>query len=409
MKAADLAYLSLVRRSSSSLLAVLAIAAAIGVSGTLVVLQETMSETFSNREQGIDVLIGPKSSGLQLLLDGLYFSAREGEIIGYQLQKTIKEEVGPKLIVPFALFAEHQGVPLIGTDDSILDWLKHQGRFHGKMVARGRWFNLHTDDPEVVLGARAAQTLGVGPDDRFRAFSNLTGRDRKPIWDRTVRVVGVLAETGQPHDGAMFTPIENAWEAHYKGYEEGIVHPGKKVSGVSWFSVVLDPDKMDQLEEMRALVQGRSVAQFIEVDRELNWLRSFLGQGRNLTGAMAILSLFLASTVLLLLFVERSEMTRRELGLYRALGYSRKEISMSILWESFYLGVVGLSLGMILERVAHLMVRAIWNPPWLSVAPWPSSTLIFLWISTLAVILLIPSVAIFRLYRIAASEALAAS
>jgi ABC-type antimicrobial peptide transport system permease subunit len=180
------------------------------------------------------------------------------------------------------------------------------------------------------------------------------------------------------------------------------------IRGVSWFAVLLDHEREDQRELLQNTVQNRSAGQWVEVEREYANLMGILGQGENVTWGLTLISFFLSCSVVALLLVERFEAMSRDLGLYRALGYSRTQISAALLWEAFILGVLGICLGMVLERGASVCVPWIWNPAWLQSPAWPSMSLLLLWGSALTAVLLIPVVPIIRLYRWAAHESLSA-
>lgn len=408
MRPIDLAYLSLVRRFSSSLAAGLSLGAALGLSGFLISLHLSLFESLSSRERSVDALIGPKSSSLRLLLDGLYYSGDGVSIIDYRLIQTLREEVGPKLIIPFAPYAQHRGRPVIGTEDSFLDLVRLEQGGASRVLTEGRWFNLHTDFPEAVIGAEAARELELKPDDVIQIASALRGSDGSPLWESRLRIVGILPESGSPRDLALFTPIEPAWDYHFRGHTEGLIHPSKMIMGAAWFAVVLDPEKPGQKDQLWEMVQMRSAGQWVEVEREMGLLMRLLGQGENVVWGLTLLALFLSASVVVLLLVERFETTRKDLGLYRALGYSRREIAASLFWEAFLLGIFGLSVGMVLERLANLMIPLVWSPVWLVFPSWPSIPLLILWGLTLATVLLIPLVPIVRLYRWVAHESLAA-
>ena len=225
MSPLDLAFLSLIRRKSSSLLAVIALGSALGLSGFLLTLQSTLSKSLANHEPGIDAFIGPKSSSLRLLINGLFFTGNESEIIDYRLNKTINEEVSPERLIPFALYAHYRGIPIIGTEDSFYDFIKRDYPDSKTGVSQGRWFNLQTENPEAVLGAQAARILDLKLDDWILPSTTLKGREGVPIWSKKTRVVGILRESGFPHDRAVYTPISEAFESHLKGHEEGVLSP----------------------------------------------------------------------------------------------------------------------------------------------------------------------------------------
>ncbi|MEM6467487.1 MAG: ABC transporter permease, partial [Pseudomonadota bacterium] len=97
--------------------------------------------------------------------------------------------------------------------------------FRGLKIAQGRSLGLLG---EAVLGARAAQTLGLGPgDDLLSDPTNLF--DLAGSYPLQMQVVGVLAPTDSPDDDAVFVDIRTTWVIEGLGHGHDEIVEGDMV------------------------------------------------------------------------------------------------------------------------------------------------------------------------------------
>jgi putative ABC transport system permease protein len=127
-----------------------------------------------------------------------------------------------------------EGAPVVGVT---LDYFA----FRDLSIAEGR--GLATLG-EAVLGAAAAEALGLGPGDALTSDPE-TLFDLDGVYPLRMRVVGVLAPTGGPDAGAVFVDVKTAWVIEGIGHgHDDVVADGAAVAE----AVAADPALVDHRE-----------------------------------------------------------------------------------------------------------------------------------------------------------------
>lgn len=394
MSPSDLAFLSLKRRPVSTCFAILSLGLALGFAGWALNFQRSALEVLSVREPGVDYILGPKSNSLSILLDGIHFAGTNDDVFDYFLLETILDQFEPGFAVPLARYAGYRGLPVIGVEDSFFDRPEVP---NAPVIEKGRWYDENTQD--AVLGADAAKATGLSIGDEFVATSIYSATGGNPVWAKPLTVVGILKPSGLPRDRGIYTHMRMAWYTHKAAMAAGAVRRVSKGRGVTSIWIGLDPNKPSQGDRLREAIQTLSSAQIIHVEEEIESLRRLFGRGQRALQGVVVLLLFLAIAISALLFNERFEITLRDLGVMRALGYSRGQVARTILWEGFFISILSVCVGMVLERFGALLVPMIWNPPWLAQPPWPNVLLVLLWVAVLAASFLATLFPLTRLYR----------
>jgi putative ABC transport system permease protein len=145
------------------------------------------------------LVAGPKGSRFDLVLGALWFRANGLAPIPWA-EFAALAATGEALCIPMHAGFTAGGRPLVATAPEYLE-------LRGLRVARG---GPVVSLGEVVLGARAARELGLGPGDALSS-------DPRELYDIArpaalkLRVVGVLAARGTPDDDAVFADVKTAW------------------------------------------------------------------------------------------------------------------------------------------------------------------------------------------------------
>lgn len=359
MRSSHIAWLNIVRSPVAAFSGIVALSLALGLGGWMAGYYRALYGSLDRVTPGVDTIMGPKSDGLSIFLDGMFFAGQNQDIFDYIVIDTMRDQLGLRHIIPMAQFGVYRGAPVVATEDSFLE---RPPEMAPPEIAAGRWFRPQTR--EAVLGAGAARRAGLRVGDRFRA-------ETTPVEGETpeLEVVGVLASSGLPHDRAIFVGMEHAWNCHTRAIEAGRIRRVKGNRGATAFLIALDPRHPYQAANLYQLIQINSTPQLVEVEAEVARLRRILGQGGKGIGAIAGLLAVLALASALLLFTERGEVLRRQLGLFRALGYSRDQVARIVLWESFYIAAAGIALGLVLTRALTAATGWFWTPPWLVLPP----------------------------------------
>ena len=165
----------------------------------LQVIVRQASEMLTARAASTPLIIGAKGSALDLTLASLYFRSPSVAPIVFRELASVN---GTGLATAIPLYLRHSasGYRIVGTTTDYFE-------FGGLEVTKDRPMAILG---ECVLGARVAQSLGLGPDSAL--FSSPAGAfDVAGTFPLRMRVVGVLAPLGTPDDLAVFTDLKTAW------------------------------------------------------------------------------------------------------------------------------------------------------------------------------------------------------
>jgi putative ABC transport system permease protein len=157
------------------------------------------SEGLRARARATPLLLGAPGSPLELVLNSLYF---EGEVPAPLEFAAVADILDTGLAGAIPLHVRYRvgEQPVVGTSPDYFE-------FRGLRIATGRRVAI---SGEAVLGAAAAQALGVGPGDRV-VTSPETVFDVTGSYPLELAVVGVLASAGTPDDRAVFVDVLTTW------------------------------------------------------------------------------------------------------------------------------------------------------------------------------------------------------
>lgn len=201
------------------LVACLAVAVLLPLAGRM--LLERHGQELRSRAATTPLVIGGAGSRFDLVLASLYFRPAQLPMLPLGLVESLGARDGVPLI-PLHLRFTARGLPLVGTE---LDYFGKRRLEVAEGVALRRL-------GDCLLGASAARELGLGPGDRVltdpRDAYLVAGA--APV---SLRVAGVLAETGGPDDGAIFVDLATAWlvEGLLHGHAEPVELPQAAVFG----------------------------------------------------------------------------------------------------------------------------------------------------------------------------------
>jgi len=213
-------YLSFYRVRSSILILCIALVAflPIALNGLIASFQERMTA----RARSTPLVVGSPGSRYDLLLHALYF---EGGVENRLSMADVEPLSRGGLGTPIPLFCAHtaRGRPVVGTTPEYYV-------FRGLRPASGTLPLLLGD---AVLGAEAAQALGLGAGDAIITDQRKL-HDIGATYPLKMHISGVLAPTGTADDRAIFCDLKTAWVI------EGIGHGHKQVDPEKDRNLVLE-------------------------------------------------------------------------------------------------------------------------------------------------------------------------
>lgn len=402
MKPIKLAYLNLTRRKVSSLIAILAIAIAVAVSGILLRLNILAESRFSAMAKGGDAIVGAKSGGIEIILGALNGEGQYPSFIPYNLYESLKAGAtvrfedgaqnrpdGIESIIPFVYFAKFRDYRVAGTDET---FIRRPVEKDSMRFTEGRWTQQLN---EVVVGSAIAKAEGLKLGDSIDAVT-WAGDKVFNVQGLNLKVVGILQASSSAWDRMLFTSIPTAHTALSKVNLKETSIWGPRV--LHYYMIYLRPMGFESLS---ALVNNRTVGQAIFVQDEIKNLHKLVGVGTNLGFFVTVLILILGGLSVTSMLVTRFDAMSMQLAMLRAIGYRKGEIGCWLLWEGFLLGVAATILGIIFDLIGFPMMRNLLGDA-LPAMDIVGSSILYsypIWITAIAATTMSVFVPMFRIYR----------
>jgi putative ABC transport system permease protein len=203
---------SLRQHRFSSILAALTMGLGMALLVAVYSLKEQTHNTFTQVGLGVDAILGPRGSPLQIVLNALYhLEDMPGKVKWTYFQEVEKDPLVIQAI-PFCVGHSYRGFRVNALDRRFLTEFEYlPGKFFSfdqKDGGQGRPFQ---GRQEAVAGWAAAKSLGIRIGDEFHPVCGVQEGD--PVHEKdTLRFVGLMAPSGTPHDRAIYIPLETFYE-----------------------------------------------------------------------------------------------------------------------------------------------------------------------------------------------------
>lgn len=216
-----LSYKSLMNRKGSVLLTLLAISVSVFVLLGIEHIRQQAKQSFSNTVSGTDLIVGARTSSINLLLYSVFRIGNATNNISWQTYEKIASSSSVDWAIPIALGDSHRGYRVMGTSADYFQYYSY-GNKRTLEFAEGRPFEGLFD---VVIGAEIARTLNYGIGDQLILAHGMGSTSFSNHDDNPFQVVGILKPTGTPVDQSLHVSLE-AIEAIHDGWQQGVKLPG---------------------------------------------------------------------------------------------------------------------------------------------------------------------------------------
>jgi len=160
---------------------------------------DASERVLTTRAEATPLLVGAKGSALDVLMTALYFTDDRPQPLTMAASERVWDS-GLAVSIPVYVRFSVDGAPIVGTSLDYFD-------LRGLTIAEGRGLAVLG---EAVLGARAAERLGVGVGQHIISDPvNLF--DLAGSYPLRMPVVGVLEPEGSPDDDGVFVDIKTSW------------------------------------------------------------------------------------------------------------------------------------------------------------------------------------------------------
>lgn len=343
MKLIDISLNNLLRKKGRTFFLVSGLAIGIGAAVAMTSVGDAMNREVMHAldEFGANILILPATEGLPLSYGGLTVSAvntggRELTMNDVDRIRTIKNKqnistIAPKLLVQ----TEVKGTKVLvaGVDFKAEQRLKKWWRVAAGMNPR--------DNGEALIGKDAAALLHTAPGDSIALARG------------TLRVSGVLDNTGSQDDGLIFADIKWLQQNFQKGNAVSLIELSALCSGCPI------EDMVAQLNS--ALPGARAVAVKETVELKMQAMHYF----HKFSLGISALLLIVAGMIIFFAMTASVKERVQEIGLFRAIGFRTGHIILVLLTEAFIVsllaGFAGYVIGVVSSRFVAPYLMSAYN------------------------------------------------
>ena len=313
-------------------------------------IQQATEDGFNQSISGIDAIIGPRASSLEVVLYTVFHLGKPTNNITMKTIDDIKKRADLDFVVPIALGDSHQGFRVIATESNYFTHVKVAG---GQSLSfdRGEAFSQING---AVIGAGVAKKLDYKVGSKIYVSHGSGESIGIKHDDFSFEVSGVLNKTGTPIDQGVFIDL--------KGYE--LIHlgwqSGRKIFSLHQFDMnsVSDQDLKPKTitaafvglksklglfsftrdmanyphEAISAVIPGVALA-------ELWSIVGMVDQGFNLLSWIIIAISLIAMVTLIISSIDNR---KREMTIYRANGASPFYLSTLVVLEALVIGLIAI-------------------------------------------------------------------
>lgn len=337
MKLYNISLNNLRRRKAKMLFLVLGLTIAVTTVVTLVTVSEVMNADIANKldEFGANILIVPKSNELSLNYGGLAVSGvsldvqKLSEADAAKI-KTIKNSDNIKIVAPKLLTVApvvKRNVMVVGIDFPQEFQLKKWWRLSGKRPSNTR---------EAIIGSEIKDLLQLEIGQLFQ----IKGED--------FTVAGILEPTGSQDDAVVFIDLKTAQRLFGKPNELSLI----EVAALCYDCPI--EEIVRQTSEKLPGAKVMAIRQTIE--SKMDAIHRF----EHFSYGISAVIVFVAALIVMTNMTASVNERRREIGVFRAIGFRRTHIMKIILTEafltSFLAGIMGYGVGTIASRVVAPML-----------------------------------------------------
>ena len=322
-------------------------------------IEQGAEEGFNQSISGVDAIIGPISSSLELVLYTVFHLGRPTNNITTKTIDDMRLRSDISWLVPIALGDSHRGFRVVATESNYFEHIQYANNQSLTFSKGGAFSELS----EAVVGSDVAEKLNYSIGSKIQITHGSIESTGNKHDDFSFKVVGVLNKTGTPIDQAVFLDLKG-YELLHLGWQSG-----KKVLSLEDIDLSSLPDDALTPKTVTAAFVGLksklTLFNFSKSIREypkeaisaiipgiaLSELWSIVGlvdKGFQLLSWIIIAISLIAMVTLIIASLDNR---KQEMTIYRANGASPKFLAAMVIYESLVIGLVAIIGAVILVTI----------------------------------------------------------
>lgn len=187
-------------------------------------IQIDARDSFSQSISGTDLIVGARTSPIQLMLYSVFHIGEATNNINWKSYQDIVSQPAVAWAIPISLGDSHQGFSVVGTTVDYFRYF-HYGESRPLHFSDGKQFG---DLFDAVIGADVAQKLGYRVGSKILLSHGIGNANLIQHKGKPFTVTGVLARTGTPVDQTIHVGLQ-AIEAIHLEWQGGAPLPGVSI------------------------------------------------------------------------------------------------------------------------------------------------------------------------------------
>ncbi|NEW05176.1 FtsX-like permease family protein [Paenibacillus sp. SYP-B3998] len=354
MKLVSLLWSNILHRKTLSLLTICSVAVTVALVVFLLLCSAGVEQGAEKGYGPFEVTIGAKGSASQLALNTYYHIGAPTGNVPLALLEEVRKDSQVDSAFAMTTGDNYNGFPIVGMEAGY--FVTRYGT--DKQMASG---NLYNKLGDAVIGSHVASALGLHVGDKFQGAHGLVkgavdeddddgagAEEHGHQHSFSYSVVGILPPLLTSDDRAIFTTLDYAWTVHeseqsdHKEVTTILVKP-KTLVGAQAIK-----NKFGQMSNVQAIYTSKAVADVVNV----------VDKGTQALSVVTVICILLAAGSILLSLIAAVNERKKDVGLLRLIGKSKKFIWVSLIGEGVLLTLIGLISGLLIGHVGGFFSRA---------------------------------------------------
>lgn len=360
-----LALASLRSRLFPVILVLIALTASMALLLSIDRIQVATKNGFNQSISGVDLLLGPRSGDIELVLYTVFHLGKPTNNITYKTLEELSKLPEIDWVVPLALGDSHQGYRVVATTPEYFSKVKFAST-RSLTFDQGVSFSAVN---QVVVGREVADALDYHVGDSIFLAHGSGGKLGKIHDDFSFKISGILAPTGTPIDQAVFVGL-NGYELIHLGWESG-----RKLFGVDSIELESLPDGALKPKTLTAAYIGlKSKMTLFKVAREISSypeeavsavipslaladLWSIVGMVDQVFGVISWMIIAISIIGMVTMTITSLEARTREMTILRANGAPPTFLAGLVITESLLIGLGAILAAILLVTLTTLLAQ----------------------------------------------------
>ncbi|MET4693150.1 ABC transporter permease [Endozoicomonas lisbonensis] len=357
MSTASLALKSLRNRKTTALLTIFSIAVSVALLLGVERVRIEAKNSFTSTISGTDLIVGARSSSINLLLYSVFHIGNATNNITWQTYEELSSNPAVAWTVPIALGDSHQGYRVVGTTQGMFDHY----RYADDQTLSFRTGKSFDDLYDAVIGAEIALALGYSVGQPITLSHGVEATSLQKHDDKPFVISGILEATGTPMDRVIMISLEGIEALHVDWISGAPPVPGFNISADRTRQMDLKPASITAyFVGLKSRVAAFRYQRMINDYRQealsailpgvaLQELWQLIGSAEKALLAVSVMVVLAGLIGMLTTILTSLNERRREMAILRSVGARPGHIFALMVSESLIYAIAGTALGFALQ------------------------------------------------------------